>query len=80
MLDREAFLPRALLARMNVKMLGTTDNPWDSLEWHEKLADEDLPFVVRPTFRPDRLMQADTPGWRDCVEALAQSEGMAIDS
>ncbi len=80
MLDREAFLPRALLARMNVKMLGTTDNPWDSLEWHEKLADEDLSFVVRPTFRPDRLLQADVPGWLDCVEALAQSEGMAIDS
>ena len=78
MLTNEECLPRQLLARMNVKMLGTTDNPWDSLEWHEKLAGEDLPYVVRPTFRPDKLMQADTTEWRDCVTKLAASEGMAI--
>jgi len=78
MLSNEECLPRQLLARMNVKMLGTTDNPWDSLEWHEKLAGEDLPYVVRPTFRPDKLMLADTADWRDCVAKLAISEGMSI--
>ncbi len=80
MLSGEEFRPRQLLARMNVRMLGTTDNPWDRLEWHEKLSHEDIPYTVRPTFRPDKLLLADADGWKDCVALLSQSEGMAIDS
>lgn len=72
------FRPRELLAQRNVKVLGTTDNPWDSLEWHQRLAGESLSFTVRPSFRPDRLLQPDQPDWRDAVASLECSEGIAI--
>lgn len=46
--------PRKLIADSRVTFIGTTDHPLDSLEWHQKLA-EDTSFntVVAPTFRPD---------------------------
>lgn len=50
----EELSPRKLIAKSNVKMIGTTDGPLDSLEWHEKLAaDETFDTVVAPSFRPD---------------------------
>ena len=47
----------SLLKKMNVRILCTTDDPADSLEWHEKIRrDESIPFTVRPCFRPDRYI------------------------
>ncbi|MGT2932959.1 glucuronate isomerase [Streptococcus catagoni] len=46
--------PRKLIADSKVTFIGTTDHPLDSLEWHQKLAeDETFETVVAPTFRPD---------------------------
>lgn len=46
--------PRYLIAKSNVKFIGTTDHPLDTLEWHKKLAeDNSFGTVVAPTFRPD---------------------------
>lgn len=47
----------ALLNKMKVKALCTTDDPIDSLEWHRQIAeDESIPFKVLPSFRPDRYL------------------------
>ena len=47
----------SLLENMRVHTLCTTDDPADSLEWHEKIRrDENIPFTVRPCFRPDRYI------------------------
>lgn len=80
LLATDGFRPRALLARMRVDTLCTTDNPWDTLTWHRQLADETLPFTVRPSFRPDRLMQPEAPGWREAVDALSAAEGIPVRS
>ncbi len=47
----------SLLARMKLRCLCTTDDPADSLEWHERIRqDASVPFEVRPSFRPDRYL------------------------
>ena len=52
----------SLLARMNVRVLCTTDDPADDLAWHRRIAaDESIPFRVLPSFRPDRYL-ADPKG------------------
>ena len=48
---------RNLLKMMNVRMVGTTDNPLDDLLSHEKIRIDDFEIQVLPTFRPDNFME-----------------------
>ena len=48
---------RGLVKQSNVYMVGTTDDPIDSLEWHQKLAaDPTMETKVCPSFRPDKAV------------------------
>ncbi len=47
---------RNLLRRMNVKVVCTTDDPLDSLEFHQKLKDDGFEIPILPAFRPDHAM------------------------
>ena len=48
---------RQLIKDSNVTLLCTTDDPIDSLEWHEKIAaDETFDVQVLPAWRPDKAM------------------------
>ncbi len=50
---------RSLLRKMNVKVVGTTDDPVDSLEHHKKISDDGFEIKILPSFRPDRAMNVD---------------------
>ena len=58
-LQTEAFRVRGLLKKMNVKVVCTTDDPVDSLSFHQQLIDEDYEIPVLPAFRPDNAMNLD---------------------
>ena len=48
---------RSIIEQSKVKVVGTTDDPCDSLEWHKKLAeDKSFDCKVIPTFRPDKVL------------------------
>lgn len=66
------FRPRALFDRFGIAVLATTDDPADDLEAHARLA-EDPAFAGRviPTFRADRYMHPDEPGWAGRLDRLA---------
>ncbi len=67
---------RGILRKAKVAFIGTTDDPTDSLEWHAKLAaDPSLETRVCPSFRPDKALLIDKPGFRDYVGKLARSVG-----
>ena len=67
---------RGLIAQSNVAYVGTTDDPTDSLEWHEKIAaDSSVGFMVCPSFRPDKAINIDKNGFADYVGVLASSVG-----
>ena len=61
LLAKPEFAPQGLLAKMGVKALCTTDDPLDSLEWHKKIAEQNAQVKVLPSFRPDPILNADSP-------------------
>ena len=73
LLSQPEFYPQGLLKKMNVKELCTTDDPLDSLEWHKKLADNQI--QVRPSFRPDMILAAGSPGFADYISKLQETDG-----
>ncbi len=67
---------RGMIERANVEMIGTTDDPIDTLEWHEKIAaDPDIKVKVLPSFRPDKAINITKDGFLDYINALARSVG-----
>lgn len=80
MLQGPGFDAVSLLDKAFAKILCTTDDPADSLEWHLKLAaEEDLPFKVLPSFRPDRFLHIDQPAWRNALKQLGEKYGVICD-
>jgi glucuronate isomerase len=76
-LARPEFAPRALLDRFNIELLCTTDAATDTLEHHRKLHDEGL-RQIRPTFRPDAVMNIGNPAWLEQIAALGAASGIDI--
>ena len=56
------FSVRGILARMNVEVICTVDDPVDTLEHHAlMMGDRSLSVQVLPTFRPDRALAVEHP-------------------
>ncbi len=76
MLASEGFDAVSLLKKMDVKVLCTTDDPADDLRWHLEIKDtDDIPFLVLPSFRPDRFMNIDQNTWQDALLQLGARYG-----
>lgn len=80
MLKTPEYSARALLRRMNVRALCTTDDPADDLALHLKLKDEDMGFKVLPAFRPDSALNIAAPDFASYMERLGRSAGIAVTS
>ncbi len=61
---------RELLDTSSVEFVGTTDDPTDHLEYHEKLANEDISTTVAPSFRPDQALSIEKESFYEWVEKL----------
>ena len=56
-LQQPEFTARGIMKQMNVELVCTTDDPIDSLEYHQAIAaDETFGIKVLPTFRPDKAL------------------------
>lgn len=64
------FSPRALFKRFNIEALCTTDPATSKLEHHQALRDGDARMNVRPTFRPDAVVNLQTQGWHENIDRL----------
>jgi glucuronate isomerase len=71
-----AFRPRALYERFNIEVLCTTDAATSTLEYHQAIARSGWQGVVRPTFRPDAVVNLDNPAWRTEVGRLGAVSGI----
>ena len=70
---------RRIIEESGVAFIGTTDDPVDSLEWHEKIAaDPTFSVTVAPSFRPDKALRIDKPDWRAYIATLSRVAGMEI--
>ena len=77
-LARPEYSPRALFERFKIEVLCTTDAASDPLVWHQAIKDSGWSGVVRPTFRPDAVVNLETVGWRSHLDALSQAVGREI--
>ena len=81
MLQQPDMSARGIIRKSNVKLICTTDDPADDLQWHEKLAaDPTAPAVVLPAFRPDKAMRADKADFPQYVARLEKVVGYEINS
>ena len=70
---------RSLIANSGVTLVCTTDDPADSLEWHQQLAqDSGFPVKVLPAWRPDAAMGLERPEYLDYLQRLGQAAGVEI--
>lgn len=58
-LQTTEFSVRNLLRKMKVEQVCTTDDPLDSLNFHQDLQNGDFEIGVAPAFRPDKAMNPD---------------------
>ncbi|MBR5109170.1 MAG: glucuronate isomerase [Clostridia bacterium] len=78
-LQSAGYTSRGLIMMSNVDTICTTDDPIDSLEWHEKLAaDKTFPVTVLPAWRPDKAMNLEKDTFPDYIAKLSAASGLEI--
>lgn len=81
MLQSKEFSVRGLLEKMNVKLICTTDDPVDNLEFHQKIKKENLSLKVLPAFRPDKAMNVDdATAFNNYLTSLEKAADISISS
>jgi glucuronate isomerase len=72
---------QGLLKSMKVEVICTTDDPSDSLEYHQSIREQNLQVKVFPAFRPDAAHRIEDPvAFRSWVAKLGASAGAEISS
>jgi glucuronate isomerase len=72
-LSGEGFGARDLIKKSNVKVICTTDDPTDTLEYHIKIKElKDFDVAVLPSFRPDKGLEINKNGFIQWVRKLEQ--------
>lgn len=78
-LRTKSYSVRNLLRKMNVKVVCTTDDPIDSLEYHQKIKNDGFEIKILPAFRPDKAMAVnDSAEFKTYVNKLEKVSGIAI--
>ncbi|NIJ55566.1 glucuronate isomerase [Dyadobacter arcticus] len=77
-LKQPEFSVKNLLTRLNVKVICTTDDPTDALQYHKQISDSDFEIKVLPTFRPDKsMLLIDSPeDLKQYLSKLGQTSGL----
>lgn len=77
-LAQPEFRPRALFKRFNIEVLCTTDTATDTLEPLAILRATGWRGRVRPTFRPDNVVNLEAASWRENINRLSQASGIEV--
>lgn len=73
------FSARNLIKKSNVKVICTTDDPIDNLEYHIKLKeDKDFSAKVLPTFRPDKAVEIKKDDFTSWIKKLSNISRIEI--
>jgi glucuronate isomerase len=72
---------RNIIKQSNVSVICTTDDPTDDLIWHKKIKeDSQVKFKVFPTFRPDKLLNIESGGFKQYLKELEKVSGKKADN
>src|SRR6478609_3262358 len=79
LIQKPEYSVRNLLRKMNVKMVGTTDDPTDDLRYHKQLQEDNFEIKVLPSFRPDKATEIEKRQvFIDWIQKLGVSVGYSI--
>lgn len=79
-LNTAEFSCKGLIKQANVEVICTTDDPIDSLEWHQKIKDSGFKTKVLPSWRADKAMAIDDQGFNKYLDALGNCVNFQIEN
>lgn len=80
-LNTPEFSCRNLIRKANVEVIGTTDDPADTLEYHKAIKDSGFETKVVPSWRPDKAMTVDDASeYNAYINKLAVASEMEINT
>ena len=78
-LQEDRMSVRNIIRRSNVKLICTTDDPVDTLEWHKMLAaDKSFEVKVLPAWRPDKAMNLEKSEYKAYIAKLSEVSGIEV--
>tara|TARA_R110002049_G_scaffold227912_1_gene400099 strand:+ start:47667 stop:49070 length:1404 start_codon:yes stop_codon:yes gene_type:complete len=71
---------RNLLRKVNAEVVCTTEDPIDTLEYHQQLVKTDFEIKVNTAFRPDKAILIASEGYNSYIDSLGKSANIDINS
>jgi glucuronate isomerase len=80
-LQQNDFRVQSLLTSMKVKIVCSTDDPTDSLNYHKEMASHATDLKMLPTFRPDKAYASGhVENYNHYLDLLSEVSGITIES
>ncbi|HWT75304.1 MAG TPA: glucuronate isomerase [Mobilitalea sp.] len=78
-IKRDSLSPMKMITKSNVKLICTTDDPIDNLEFHIKLKErQNKDLKVLPTFRPDKVLNIQKLDFCSYIDKLSETGKSSI--
>ncbi len=78
-LRTDEYSVRNIMRKYNVRLVCTTDDPVDSLEYHRKIKEDGFEIQVLPAWRPDKAMAVENPvTYNQYLDKLSEVTGQEI--
>lgn len=78
-LQEDSMSVRNIIKQSGVTLICTTDDPIDSLEWHQRIAaDDTFDVQVLPAWRPDKAMNIEKSDYVSYLSKLSKVSGVKI--
>lgn len=81
LLQSNELTTQSIIAKSNVKVICTTDDPVDDLVYHKQVQEnESIKTKVLPAFRPDKALEINRPEFSQYIEKLSSASDREIHS
>ncbi|WP_449598865.1 glucuronate isomerase [Niallia sp. Marseille-Q9988] len=76
---QKEYTAQGFIAKSNVEMIGTTDDPLDDLEYHSMIKENsEIKTKVLPSFRPDSLLEINQESFLSYIRNLGKKTNTSI--
>ena len=79
-INSQEYSTRNLLRKVNAEFVCTTEDPIDTLEWHQQLSKSDFEVKVGTAFRPDKAILISNDGYNEYIDILGEKAGININT
>jgi glucuronate isomerase len=79
-INSQAYSTQNLLKKVNAELVCTTEDPIDSLEFHQKLSKNPIGTKMSTAFRPDKAILISNDGYNAYLDTLGDVSGIAINT